>query len=112
METALHSLHQRRRRPDRRLHRARWTLRKQGAGCPARQTTAGLGGSRLRHSVPAIRDVATRGVDHLAWADELADALMVLADARERLGEDAVELVLMPGRLLDAHARRLIEGEG
>ena len=66
----------------------------------------------MRRARYIIRDVATRGVDHLAWSDELACALAVLADARERLGEDAVELVLRPGRMLDAYTRRLFEGEG
>ncbi len=65
----------------------------------------------MRRTRYIIRDVATRGVEHLAWRDELSDALAALADARGRLGEEAVKLVLMPGRMLDAHARRLIEGE-
>ena len=66
----------------------------------------------MRRARYIIRDVAMRGVDHLAWADELAEALAAPADARERLGEEAVELLLMPDRMLDAYASRLIEGEG
>ena len=65
----------------------------------------------MRRARYIIRDVATRNVDHLAWADELADALAALAEGRERLGGNAVELVLMPARLLDAHARPKVRGE-
>lgn len=59
----------------------------------------------------SIRDLATRRVDQLAWDDGLFGAIAAPADAQGRLGDDAVELVPMPGRLLDAHARRLNEGE-
>ena len=66
----------------------------------------------MRRARYIIRDIATREIDYLAWHDELADALAALADVRVRLGGGAVMLVLMPSRMLDAHTRRLIEGEG
>lgn len=57
-----------------------------------------------------VRDVATQGVDFLVWGDNDAAAAQATLEQARKDGLD-VELVTMPVDDMDAHTKRLIEGE-
>jgi hypothetical protein len=58
-----------------------------------------------------VRDRDTQGCDFLLWGDGDADAAAVTLERALADGLD-VELVTMPANAMDAHTRRLIDGEG